>query len=239
MADIIVESFEDHADGYDLAWTQTVGANDSVVTPSAEVAPPVAVGDSVLECNWVNTTNLIHIIHNHGDVHAITYARVYWKSPVDGVAWPAVSQNICNLLQSAGNDAWQIKMSSTDHQLVASFSTGGGLHDATFNVLHEKWYIFEMYYDATNHLANFRYKNVTDAGAFVYLHGTDATTHHAIAGAHVTGVQYAVLGQNGDRGFVGTMYYDLIKINDGDGWVGEESAGGNIIPVIIHHHLRH
>jgi hypothetical protein len=225
-ATILSESFEANP-GYDVAgWTEAVGAGCSVDEDSAVVARPTGGGGQILQEVFADTGNAARARWTNGSTYNTTYGRVYFQVS----AWTKDGQRLILIDDVSFNVIFSISLETTGAvtRLNCAYRDNGGnktgIGTQTYNV--DTWYIAEWWYvqpgDANDTLA----VRISQADGTIieYLVGTDATTPQALNDSAYAGFRSLHVGANVDGGYVGQLYFDLAKINDGDGWIGAEGG---------------
>ena len=221
MAVIINESFEetiDGGDGYDDTWTAYTSTGSTLDPDNAEVARPTGGGNQVLKIVIADTGNVAGIKHDAGAAgKAIVYGRFYWR--VTGIAAWTVGQIILQCLDLSSNQYFVLRFTGSANQIQARYYDNGTTVNVTLatSFAINTWYRIEWRYDLTNAMFELKVDGVVEISEV--LNGT-------LYGNH----RYMQLHDASDRAAAFTQYLDLIKANDGDGWIGAEATGGLSIP---------
>jgi hypothetical protein len=226
MATIIVESFEESVnggDGYDESgWSETVDANCTVDQDSAGPGSlPTGGGSQCLRCEsigaaWGDARTQL----DYGSEKSEIYLRVYFYMDSTDM-----SGNADTIVLIAGPyRLYQIDMKEDSGNYYLSLQGYGITTSKDIQVGLDAWYRIELYYKqetGNNH------DGIYDFRVYLGDSTTPIDTDTDTGGDNDDPIRYYRLGLHADNDTESDIYFDLLEVNDGDGWIGpEEEAGG-------------
>ena len=216
MARLIDENFE--GTGYEESWTETMYAGNTLDEDSTiPGTPPTGSGSQCLKAIMVAGTNLdaytTRVVSNQN----IIYARAYVYFETEGFNNTETSGGILRCNNSAVALAFRIIIGQNSGVFQARldyYSASAIQSTAWVNISLGQWYRFEVQYDITNNLWEWR---------------IDGTTQHSGSLSANTRIPYNLIVGILTTTSSGTTttYTDLVAWDDTT-WVGAESAGLSI-----------
>jgi len=210
--DLLVESFE--GAGYQNAWSETIGANESnlVDEDNADVARPTGGGSQILKIvkditpTATNAASAAKIVHDFGSVQPATYTDFYMMINAHGLTssgqdirlfvmhdGSTIAGGINLLRTSLGYIVFEVFTNINSTYTVSYYYESGA------SITLDHWYHIQFSYDVTG-------------GTYSAIIDDHSVLGGSISGVSPTGVRYMELGSALNIHTL-TAYFDLLNVS--------------------------